>query len=207
MYLSKIVLKWPACRNPYHWHRDIWRLFPGKYDSKRNFQFTCINRRPGQNLSMLLFSLEKPELINTPEIILASKPKSLENLSFKTGQRLHFLLTANPTKIVTEQTAEKRKVRVPLIKPEHQEKWLKKKFQGSAEIENVISQNEAPLYFSRHRKAGKIVPVLFEGVIKVIDPAKLKEKIYVKFDKDGRYCSGIGPAKAFGCGLLLIKPI
>jgi CRISPR system Cascade subunit CasE len=72
---------------------------------------------------------------------------------------------------------------------------------------SVICQNESPLYFNRNGKAGKIVPVGFEDVLKVIDPDKFKEQIYEKYDNNGKYIAGIGPAKAFGCGLMLVKRV
>ena len=207
MYLSKVGINWPACRNPYEWHRLLWRLFPNKPDSKRDFLFTCLERRPGRNISVLLFSLEKPERMQTTEIVLVGEQKSLVNISFKQRQKLRFRLTANPTKVVTEQTSEKRKVRVPLIKPEQQEAWLKRHLEGCAEIETVNSQNEAPLYFNRNNKGGKIIPVLFEGVLSVVNPTKFKEQIYEKQNEKGEFIAGIGPAKSFGCGLMLVKPV
>lgn len=206
MYLSKIVLHWPSCRNPYQWHRLIWRLFDNP-DGKRDFQFACLERRPGKNVTIILFSLQKPVLLRAEDVHCIGEPKNIESLSFKANQRLRFRLTANPTKIVTEQTDAKRKIRVPLIKPDQQEAWLKKHLNECAEIESCSLQNEPPLYFYRKNMGGKILPVQFEGLLRVVNPDKLKEQIYHKFDKDGRYIAGLGPAKSFGCGLLLLKPI
>jgi CRISPR-associated protein Cas6/Cse3/CasE subtype I-E len=141
------------------------------------------------------------------EIFLVDDPKPLSNLSFRSGQKLSFRLTANPTKIVTEQTVEKRKVRVPLIKLDQREDWLKRHLEGCVIIESVVSQNETPLYFSRGNKGGKVVPVLFQGILTVLKPDGFMEQIYKKFDKDGSYIAGLGPAKSFGCGLMLIKPV
>jgi CRISPR system Cascade subunit CasE len=204
MYLSKMILKWPSCRNPYQWHRLIWRLFPDRQEANRDYLFACLNRREGRDIPLLLLSKEKPEWIQTSEIELVGESKSLAGLSFKEGQALSFRLTANPAKVLTEDTEEKRKIRVPFIKAEQQITWLKRKLDGIANIENVVSQNEPPLYFNRNGGAGKIVPVTFEGILKVIDPDKFKEQIYEKYDH-GKYIAGIGPAKAFGCGLMLIK--
>lgn len=198
MYLSKILLLWPACRNPYEWHRAIWKLFPAKAEEdNRDFLFACIDRRPGKNISAILLSNEKPERQSSEEIALVDESKSLADLSFKVGQVIRFRLTANPTKVLTEQNAEKRKIRVPLIKEEQQVGWLKRKFDCIASIESVVIQNETPLYFNRKGKGGKVVPVNFEGILKVIDSEKFKED----------YFSGIGPAKAFGCGLMLVRRV
>jgi len=209
MYLSKVVLFWPACRDPYQWHKLIWYLFPGR--TRRDFQFTCLNRRPGRDISAMLLSMEKPAHIQSAEIALIGEPKSLFKLDFKSGQRLRFRLVANPTKVVTEQTETKRKVRVPLIRQDQQEAWLKKHLDGCAEIETDTIQNETPLFFRRKNKGGKIVPVLIEGILRVTNPSKFKEQIWEKYEREnqkekGRYIAGIGPAKSFGCGLMLVCP-
>jgi CRISPR system Cascade subunit CasE len=204
MYLSKIILKWPFCRNPYQWHRLIWRLFPDRQEANRDYLFACLKRREGRDIPILLLSKEKPERIQTSEIELLDESKSLAGLSFKDGQVLSFRLTANPAKVLTEYTEEKRKIRVPFIKAEQQITWLIRKLDGIADIENVVSQNEPPLFFNRNGKAGKIVPVTFEGILKVIEPVKFKEQIYEKYDH-GKYIAGIGPGKAFGCGLMLVR--
>jgi len=51
-----------------------------------------------------------------------------------------------------------------------------------------------PLRFRKGKedRAGKIQPVSFQGVLNVKNPAILSELIQ----------NGIGPAKAFGCGLI-----
>jgi CRISPR system Cascade subunit CasE len=205
MYLSKAILKWPNCRNPYQWHRIIWHLFPDRQDDKRDYQFACLRSRTDKDIPILILSRAKPQRIQTSEIELIDESKSMTEISFKPGQTLSFRLTANPAKKLTEETIEKRKIRIPFIKQEEQIQWLKRKLDGMADIVTVISQNEPPLYFNRNGKAGKIVPVTFEGTLKVIEPEKFKEQIYEKYDQNKKYIAGIGPAKAFGCGLMLVK--
>jgi len=206
MYLSKAVLKWPSCRNPYQWHRIIWRLFPNRREENRDYQFACLRTRAERDIHILLLSKEKPKRIQTLEIELIEESKSLIGLSFRQDQMLKFRLTANPAKVLTECTEEKRKIRVPFIKSEQQIAWLERKFDGIANIESTVTQNEPPLYFNRKGRGGKIVPVTFEGILKVVEPEKFKELIYEKYD-DGKYIAGIGPAKAFGCGLMLVRRI
>jgi CRISPR system Cascade subunit CasE len=206
MYLSKVILKWPFCRNPYRWHRLIWRLFPDREEENRDYQFAVLKRRKGSNITILLLSKEKPKQVHTPEIELTEESKSLNGLSFTQGQMLRFRLTANPAKVLTEASEEKRKIRVPFIKPEQQITWLKRKLDGFADVESAVTRNELPIYFNRKGKGGKIVPVTFEGVLKVTEPEEFKEQIYEKYE-DQKYIAGIGPAKAFGCGLMLVKRI
>jgi CRISPR system Cascade subunit CasE len=184
-------------------------LFPNRSESARNFQFVCLERKPGCNISVLLFSIDKPISLQSSEISLIGEPKSLIGISFNIDQKLHFRLTANPTKILTEDTPEKRKIRVPLIKEEQQREWIERHLDGCAEIEMLTIQNETPIFFNRGGAAGKIVPVLYEGILNIRDPIKFKEIVYTKCDKKENckeiYIAGIGPAKAFGCGLMLVR--
>jgi CRISPR system Cascade subunit CasE len=58
----------------------------------------------------------------------------------------------------------------------------------------MIAEKRLPLNFrkAKEKLVGKIQPVDFQGVLQVKDSAGLSELI----------SAGIGPAKAFGCGLL-----
>jgi CRISPR system Cascade subunit CasE len=82
MYLSKVILKWPACRNPYQWHRSIWHLFPGRKENKRDYQFACLRTSTEKDISILLLSKEKPNQLRTSEIEFLDEGKSLADLSF-----------------------------------------------------------------------------------------------------------------------------
>jgi len=50
---------------------------------------------------------------------------------------------------------------------------------------------------NRENRAGKIQPVRFQGVLKVEEPEAVMELVQ----------NGIGPAKAFGCGLLSLAKV
>ena len=82
---------------------------------------------------------------------------------------------------------------------------------GYAIIESVTMQNETPLFFRKGNRGGKIVPVLFEGILRVSDPDGFWKLIYEKYEEKnekgmGRYIAGLGHAKSFGCGLMLLRP-
>jgi CRISPR system Cascade subunit CasE len=85
---------------------------------------------------------------------------------------------------------------VPLIRTDQQEAWLRRKLEGAAKVRAVDIAARQPLYFRRQGDVGKIVPVRFEGILSVDDPQRLLELVR----------HGIGPAKAFGCGLLSLAP-
>jgi CRISPR system Cascade subunit CasE len=117
------------------------------------------------------------------------------------GQRLAFVLTANPVKTITdaERAAkpgkQSEKCRVPLIKEEEQLAWLERKLDGAATLEHATILPHAPLYFRKGKRVGKLVACTFEGFLRVDDPERLASLLE----------NGVGPAKAFGCGLLLVR--
>ena len=87
-------------------------------------------------------------------------------------------------------------MRVPLLLEEQQLAWLERKLQGFAQLETLIVQPEPILYFRKPKegRTGKIQTVIFDGILTVTDTES--------FDRQLK--QGIGPAKAFGCGLLSV---
>lgn len=148
---------------------------------------------------MLLLSMEAPEPRDDSVYVRATKVFSPV---LKDGQWLRFHLTANPVKTIRDgdgrlnRRGEIKSCRVPLIQADQQEKWLRRKLGGVAKIHTVEISTQQPLYFRTKGSIGKIVPVLYEGVLIVEDPNGLLERVR----------QGLGAAKAFGCGLLSLAP-
>jgi len=78
---------------------------------------------------------------------------------------------------------------------EEQRLWIKRKFLNTATLETLIVDGAVPLRFRKgmEDRAGKVQPVVFQGILKVEDPEALVSLV----------CDGVGPAKAFGCGYFL----
>lgn len=196
MYLSKILIKGSACRNPYEIHRALWTLFPENEDACRDFLFRVGHSDLG-HAEILMQSVRQPERSSNTAQILACKEYPLLLLP---RQRLRFMLIANPVKTISDEMGRKdadgetKKCRVPLIHEEEQRDWIERKFQNAASLETVSIDPLFPMRFRKTRedRAGKIQPVRFQGVLKVEVPEAVA----------GLIQSGIGPAKAFGCGLL-----
>jgi len=200
MYLSRVFLQPGKLNNAYEWHRALWSLFP---DVERGsvspflYHMEFINLASGAQV--LIQSSVEPVAHSVGAKILASKPFPAP---FQVGQRLAFQLLANPTKCISDtqnKTNKKNqgKCRVPLIKEEDQFAWLQRKLMGAVRVETLNVRNHAPLYFRKGNRAGKIVPVLFEGIFEVRDVEQLTDI----------WKNGIGPAKAFGCGLLMVRKV
>ncbi len=205
MFLSRVEIPWELARNPYNLHRQLWRLFPGEEKEMRSnneelrqgFLFRVEENPTGRPARLLVQSRRMPEIAS--ELIVIGtrefKPRPV------TGQRLAFLLTANPIKTITDTQREAKpgkqseKCRVPLIKEEDQREWIARKFARSGEIEATSILPHNPIYFRKGNRGGKLVTVTFEGVLCVRDPDFLVTLVE----------NGIGHAKAFGCGLLLVR--
>jgi len=203
MYLSKIHIPWTQAKNPYQLHQALWRLFPGIEDADRNFLFRVEQQQTGIGAQVLLQSSLLPQSSEQSPILLA--PPREFTLNIPINQRLRFRLRANPIKTIKDSskgTVEKKgktfvkTVRVPLLHEEQQQAWLERKLQPFARLESLLVQPEPVLYFrkAKERRSGKIQTVLFDGIFTVVDAEAFNNAMI----------HGIGPAKAFGCGLLSV---
>jgi len=203
MFLSKVYFfPSPELHNAYVWHQRLWRLFPDIPSGKRApFLYSWMQAgNPAKGGELLLLSCLEPLGRADGVQILSTKPFTPV---LHAGQQLLFRLVANPTRLITDTHSRpskrnRGKCRVPLIKEEEQKNWLMRKLKHVAEM-GAVAIHANPLV--RFRKpgsyAGKVVPVTYEGVLRVSNAQALADLI-------GR---GIGPAKAFGCGLMLVRRV
>ncbi len=205
MYLSKIHIPWPQAQNSYQLHQALWRLFPDCEQADRDFLFRVEQLQKGIGAEVLMQSTTQPQSNEQSPGLLAQREY---DLNVQNGQRLRFRLRANPIKTIKDSskgTVEKKgkiftkTVRVPLLHEEQQQAWLERKLQTFAQLETLIMQPEPALYFRKTKegRSGKIQPVMFDGVLMITDV----EAFNIQITK------GIGPAKAFGCGLLSLAGI
>jgi len=195
MYLSKVKLQVIGLNNAHVWHKALWTLFPNiEPGSHAPFLFRIEKMNLSKGADLLVQSDYLPEKSSHLARVLAHKSWEPQ---FREGQRLIFSLRANPTKKIRDQDDRERKIRVPLIKEEEQKNWLRRKLSDAGEIRALDIQNNPPIYFRKGSRAGKVVPVSFEGILEVQHPDALRQI----------WKNGIGPAKAFGCGMLMLKRI
>jgi len=194
MYLSRVVIHDKrSLNNPYDWHRALWTLFPDMPQGDSSpFMYRIERMQLGRGAEVLLQSYQAPNDMSDCVRILASKELAPR---FSEGQHLGFTLQANPTKKIKDAKDPERKVRVPFLKEEEQEAWLQRKFEGVAQLESVLIRTNPPTYFSKRRQGGKVVSVNFDGILRVTDAEQFSQILQ----------TGIGPAKAFGCGLMLVR--
>ena len=196
MFLSKILITGASCRNPYEIHRALWKLFPEDAEASRDFLFRVEHSDVNQ-AEILMQSIREPAFAYEEARVIASKEYPL---SVSTGHRLRFKLVANPVKTINDEKGRKnirggiKKCRIPLIREEDQRAWIERKCLAAATLDSLSIDPMFPLRFKRNKEdhAGKIQPIAFLGILKIKDADAFV----------GLVKKGIGPAKAFGCGLL-----
>jgi CRISPR system Cascade subunit CasE len=205
-FLTRASLNFAAAaraglRDSYDWHQAAWKAFPGMDGEQREYLTRLEQDRDGFRL--LIVSAVKPV---QPEWCQDDagcwETKEIPEEYF--GRRRYaFQLRANPTKKVTKLSVDgkptKNGKRTPLCQRGELVAWLKRKGEdGGFEIEESSLRTvcRGPEYFSKRGERGVHHTVDFQGVLAVTDGARFHRT----------FTLGVGPAKAFGFGLLVIVP-
>lgn len=126
--------------------------------------------------------------------------------SLSTGQEFRFRLRANPIINKYREGRDQRSARVPLVGLEAQLGWLERQAErhGFELARSRMGQPEVLLHGQENmqfsKQNGRIVTiraVVFEGILRVTDAELVRSALV----------SGVGPAKAYGCGLLTLAPV
>jgi CRISPR system Cascade subunit CasE len=191
MHISEFVLDCFYSRNPYEIHRLLWSFFPGAPDDDRSFLYRVTYGKRGEPLRLLMQSFIAPDMNVRVKGCVLLRTKEFRP-SLRESARYRFLLCANPIKRLC-----KERCRLPLIDEDQLLVWLAHKLEPAAEIESADIAEKRNLYFRKEGEAGKIAIVTFAGVLKVLSSEKVADLIK----------KGIGPAKAFGCGLISLARV
>jgi len=212
MHMSRLIYKPAMARSLYDVHQELWRVFGDKPERERDFVYR--EMEPG---SFLAVSARPPQ----PNASLWSVQVKEYDPKLRQGERLHFSLRANPVRKTRDD--KRRQVRHDVVQDlfkrleaagqtrkdtpdrfnlaqEAVASWLAARASRMGmELENDGLVVEA---YDRHvfqkPKGGRpvVVSVLdVRGFGTVTDPDALRAALF----------GGVGPAKAFGCGLLLVR--
>ncbi len=187
-------------------HRLVWTLFAGDPDAPRDFVFR--EAEPGR---YLIVSTRAPSDVQG----LWRMETKVYAPAFQVGQRFGFALRANPATAV-KQVGDKRGKRVDAImhaKTKAAEPLTAEALEQVALDWLLIRESALGVHFARdlcsasgYRQIrisrGGAKPISFsvidyEGVLEVTDPDLLTRALM----------RGVGKARAYGCGLLLLRPL
>ena len=189
----------------YVFHQWLWELFP--HQQQRDFIYRREERRGA--LRFYLLSHNRPVMTH-PLLQVECKPFTPH---LDAGMQLGFSLRANP--VICRQGKRhdllmhtKHRLRND-VKPEemwaHQERaaqeWLASQgaqagFTPQPGAVSVMSYQQQQVVRPKSRSLVQFSTVDFSGVLTVDDPTRFT----------GQLAKGFGKSRAFGCGLMLIKP-
>ncbi len=201
----------------YAWHGKLWECFPGMPNKKRTEVGFLTRIDPFEGAFRLwVLTKEKPLCPSW----CTSEGFALKEISpsFLSHQYYAFDFKANPVKTIVQRgpngetlykPSGKRRSgkRVPLVKHEDLNAWLLQRAEtgGFRIVENKpleISPMIENHFRKRDKETGEVHVayhggVQFRGTLEVIDRGRFV----------GTYETGVGSAKGFGFGLLLLAPV
>lgn len=171
----------------YAWHNALWKCFPEKENEKRHFLFR-LDELP-RDMKVLMLSPDKPEILNWGNWQTKSIPPS-----FLSHPVYRFQIKANPT---MRRLKDRR--RIGIYNEERLCEWLVRKgSQNGFSVAQDSLQINGPMdeTFTRKGKIGKHTWADFKGILNVTDNDAFSRGFY----------NGIGSAKSFGYGMLMLEP-
>ena len=192
-YLSRIFMgKSESARlklkDAYSWHKKLWQTFSADQKNERYFLFRLDDK--STFFQILLLSEEMPKTPSWGK--WKTKSVSPEFLGMNSYR---FQLKANPT---FRRPSDRR--RLGIYNESRLWEWINRKAQMSGfNIYDETLSISSPIdeTFRKRGKLGKHTSVDFSGAMRVTDRTAFSKA----------FSSGIGSAKAFGYGLLMLQPI
>ncbi len=200
---------WRGLGDPYRIHTGIWDLFADGTNRPRDFLYRADFDR-GRPEVVTVSARSPADQAGVWEI--QTKPYAPR---LHEGQRLLFRVRVNP--VVTKRDAQGKQHRHDVVMDAKSrgagettaelaqregEAWLAARGprHGFAPIPGtVVAEQYQSLRFGKPREAGAVTisTLDLQGMLTVTDPAAFAALLV----------QGLGPAKGFGCGLMLVRPV
>lgn len=212
MYLTEITLQDEAAArlfpsNPYNWHRTVWKFFPNR--QQRDFLYRVDYNSRG--LRLMILSAERP-LSPFSENCAVFKCREIPE-SFFSHTFYRFQIRVNPTKriMVDARTGQRVEggMRVPVTGDRELIAWLSRKGQTAGfSLPSLAAPDDSRFYLSvlpeprlqfkkKENARAHHASVQFTGILRVEDEGMFRRA----------FAKGIGSAKSFGFGLLMLQPL
>ncbi len=228
MYFSKVLLQGDAAnlnelanlavRDGYRMHQYLWRLFEGDAQQDRDFIF-----RHEDVSSLPCFYIVSAREPRDKKGLWDIKPKEYSP-QLVGGDQLAFRLRANPivtrsagmdsktfrhdvvmdakNKLKSDGIPKEQWPSLPELIQDAGFKWLDVRAEklGFAIQEGQVrvdGYRQHRLHKARQSRPIRFSTLEFNGVLTVADPGRFQQTLY----------EGVGPAKGFGCGLLMVKRV
>lgn len=217
-HLTRVFLDYETAalrdiHDAYDWHQRVWDAFP-HLDGARNDPcgggqlrhfLTRLDNKDGGYQMLILSPTEprRPGWCPDHEANWQIKPVAA---SFLEHSRYRFSLRANPTKKLTPKAADGKRhgqgKRVAVRDFAELTSWMEHKATAAGvAIEpgalRIAERGLCHFTKEKERRLGTLNIVDFDGALRVTDHGALKSA----------FQNGIGSAKAFGCGLLVLQPL
>lgn len=187
-------------RDTYDWHQRVWQAFGGRDGQPRDFLVRVDRQEEAFRVLILSPSPPvKPDWCPTDSFVTKPVPDA-----FFAHERYRFTLLANPTRKVRSNKAGERTKngrRLPLSKREDLVAWLERKAEAggfSVRTESLRTIPRGREFFHKDGTShGAHTAVEFRGELTVMNAARFRAAV----------AAGVGSAKAFGFGLLVIAPV
>ena len=188
-------------RDSYDWHQYLWQAFPERDGATRDFLVRIDTKEDAYRVLILSRVLtSRPAWCPGDNFATKEVPEA-----FFAHKTYLFSLLANPTRKVRSNSAGERTKngrRVPLTKREDLLAWLERKASGagfSIEAPGIQTVPRPSEHFLKGntRTQGIHASVEFRGQLQVHDVVAFRASV----------AAGIGSAKAFGFGLLVLAPV
>ncbi|MGE4427071.1 MAG: type I-E CRISPR-associated protein Cas6/Cse3/CasE [Solirubrobacteraceae bacterium] len=198
-------------------HRTVMRAFPQHDGADPRTAFGVLFRvesalrpppgRGGETPELLVQSMVAPDWTQLPVgYVLDAAVRSADALldGIAENRRLRFRLLGNATRktaaVRPGEEPRRHSRRVPLDTDEERRSWIDRRAEraGFTVVGDVsdLRIDALPPWRQRRDNGVTVRPVLYEGRLEVRDPVAFRDALR----------SGIGPAKAYGCGLLSVAP-
>jgi len=207
LYLTQILVSYEDAigllriRDTYDWHQRAWQAFGDRDDYPRNFLIRVDRKEAAFRLLILSHSPPtKPSWCPTDFFQSKAIPET-----YFSHTRYRFSLLTNPTKKVrvdnADGTRKKNGRRVPISTRRDLVAWIERKAANGGFIVDESALHTIPrgreFFHKDSTSHGTHTAIEFQGLLTVIDYEKFRAAI----------ANGIGSAKAFGFGLLVLAPI